>query len=75
MNNMFFKSQYFRDLAHGKRTLASRMADPMAKASMIRLSNHYAELAKQAEGSIDKVADLLTLHPSFPEALVLVIEH
>jgi hypothetical protein len=51
------------------------MTDPVAKASMIRLSNHYAELAKQAEGSIDKVVNLLTLHPSFPEALVLVIEH
>lgn len=75
MNKGFFRSQYFRDLAHGKRILASRMTDPMAKASMIRLSNHYAELAKQAEGSIDKVADLLTLHPSFPEALVLIIEH
>ena len=70
-----FGSQYWRDLALEKGTLASRMKDPLAKAAMNRLSNHYAGLAKKAEGSIDKAPELLTLHPPFPEALVPASEH
>jgi hypothetical protein len=65
-----FGSQHWRDLGLEKQNLASRMKDPLAKAAMIRLSNHYAGLAKKAEGSIDKVPEVLSLHPAFPEALV-----
>ncbi len=69
-----FGSQYWRDLGLEKQNLASRMKDPLARAAMIRLSNHYAGLAKKAEGSIDKVPELLRLHPPFPEALVPATE-
>ena len=69
-----FGSQYWRDLGLEKQILASRMKDPLAKAAMIRLSNHYEELAKRAEGSIDKVPELLSLHPPFPEAAVPATE-
>ena len=41
-------AEYWRDLALTKRIQASRMKDPLAKAAMVRLSNHYAELAKEA---------------------------
>src|SRR5690349_16509040 len=60
-----FGSQYWRDLGLEKQNLASRMKHPLAKAPMIRLSNHYEGLAKKAEGSIDKLPELLRLHPSF----------
>ena len=61
-------AEYWRDLALEKRIQASRMKDPLAKAAMVRLSNHYAELAKQAEGSARAVPDRLRLHAPFPEA-------
>ena len=61
-------AEYWRDLALTKRIQASRMKDPLAKAAMVRLSNHYAELAKQAEGSASTIPGRLRLHVPFPEA-------
>ena len=43
--------QHWHDLALEKRIMASRMKDPLAKATMTRLALHYEELARQAEGS------------------------
>ncbi len=60
--------QYWRDLALEKRIQASRMKDPLAKAAMIRLSNHYAELAKEAEGSGGLAPGRLRLNAPVPEA-------
>jgi hypothetical protein len=61
-------AEYWRDLALTKRIQASRMKDPLAKAAMVRLSNHYAELAKEAEGAASMVPGRLRLHAPFPEA-------
>jgi hypothetical protein len=60
--------EYWRDLALTKRIQASRMKDPLAKAAMIRLSNHYAERAKEAEGSAGLAPARLRLNVPFPEA-------
>ena len=46
------------------------MKDPLAKAALIRLSNHYTGLAKKTEGSIDTVPEMQNPRPLFPEALV-----
>ena len=59
---------YWRDQALQKRIMASRMKDPLAKAAMIRLANHYAELANHAEGSIEPAPEWLRLHVPFPDA-------
>jgi hypothetical protein len=66
--------QDWRDLALEKRIMASRMKDPLAKATMIRLANHYTELAKQAEGSVSSTPEWLQLHPPFPDAETLARE-
>ncbi len=63
-------AQYWRDLALEKRIQASRMRDPLAKAAMIRLSNHYAELAKEADGSGSMAPGRLRLNAPFPDALL-----
>jgi hypothetical protein len=63
-------AEYWRDLALTKRIQASRMKDPLAKAAMVRLSNHYAELAKEAEGSGGLAPARLRLNAPFPEALL-----
>jgi hypothetical protein len=60
--------QQCRDLALEKRILASRMKDPLAQATLIRLAKHYEELAKQPEGSISAMSELLRLKPAFPDA-------
>jgi hypothetical protein len=65
-------SLYWRDLALQRGILASRIKDPLAKAAMIRLSNHYAEFAKQAEGSTEAV--LVHLRPPFPEAVEIIAD-
>jgi hypothetical protein len=59
--------QHWHDLAREKRIMASRMKDPLAKATMIRLALHYEELARQAEGS-PCTSGSLRLHPAFPDA-------
>ncbi|MBV9236760.1 MAG: hypothetical protein JOZ94_13070 [Xanthobacteraceae bacterium] len=61
-------AEYWRDLALTKRIQASRMKDPLAKAAMVRLSNHYAELAKEAEGSGGLAPTRLRLNAPFPDA-------
>ena len=61
-------AEYWRDLALTKRIQASRMRDLLAKAAMVRLSNHYAELAKEAEGSAGLAPARLRLNAPFPEA-------
>ena len=65
---------YWRDLALQRGILASRIKDPLAKAAMIRLSNHYAELAKQAEGSTEAVPKVVHLRPPFPEAVQIIAD-
>jgi len=60
-------AEYWRDLALAKRIQASRMKDPLAKAAMVRLSNHYADLAKEAEGSGGLPLARLRLNAPFPE--------
>ncbi len=60
--------QQCRDLALEKRILASRMKDPLAQATLIRLAKHYEELAKQPEGSIRAMSEWLRLKPAFPDA-------
>jgi hypothetical protein len=67
-------AQYWRDLALQRRILAVRMQDPLAKAATIRLSNHYAELAKQAEGSTEAVPKVVRLRPPFPEAVQIIAD-
>jgi hypothetical protein len=67
-------AQYWRDLALQRRILAVRMKDPLAKAATIRLSNHYAELARQAEGSKEAVPKVVRLRPRFPEAVQIIAE-
>jgi hypothetical protein len=61
-------AEYWRDLALTKRIQASRMKDPLAKAAMVRLSNHYAELAKEAEGAGGLAPGRLRLNAPFPDA-------
>jgi hypothetical protein len=63
-----FRSEYWRDQALKKTILTSRLKDPLAKAAMRRVSNHYVELAKQADGSVDALSQLLCLRPPFPDA-------
>jgi hypothetical protein len=67
-------SQYWRDLALQRRILAVRMKDPLAKAATIRLSNHYAELAKQAKGSTEAVTKVVRLRSPFPEAVQIIAD-
>jgi hypothetical protein len=67
---MASSAEYWRDLALTKRIQASRMKDPLAKAAMVRLSNHYAELAKEAEGSGGLAPARLRLNAPFPDALL-----
>jgi hypothetical protein len=69
-----FGSQYWLELGVEKHHLASRMKDPLAKAALIRLSKHYAELAKRADGSIDTVSKIQSVCRLVPEALVPVAE-
>ncbi len=66
--------QYWRDVALQKRMLAVRLKDPLAKAVMIRLSNQYSELAKQAERLTETVPKVVCLRPSFPEAARLLAD-
>jgi hypothetical protein len=68
--SMASPAAYWRDLALTKRIQASRMKDPLAKAATMRLANHYAELAKEAEGSGGLAPARLRLDAPFPEALL-----
>jgi hypothetical protein len=72
--SMSSDAQYWRALALERSILALRMKDPLAKAATIRLSNHYAELAKQAEGSMETKAKVVRLRPSFPEAAQVIAD-
>jgi hypothetical protein len=67
--------QQCRDLALEKRILASRMKDPLAQATLIRLAKHYEELAKQPEGPINAMSEWLRLKPAFPDAQSLPANH
>jgi hypothetical protein len=66
-------AEYWRDLALTKRIQASRMKDPLAKAAMVRLSNHYAELAKEAEGAGGLAPARLRLNAPFPDPELPVV--